>query len=114
MSKYTEGDIVSGKVTGIEDYGIFLSFDDGSSGLVHISEISSNFVKDINDYAMIGDEITVKILSVEDDNHYKLSIKALSSSTKKNVDTHIKETTNGFETLRTKLEEWVQDFDSKN
>ena len=114
MSKYIEGDIVCGKVTGIEDYGIFLSFDDGSSGLVHISEISSDFVNDISDYARIGDEMSVKVLSVEDENHYKLSIKALLSSSKNNIDTRIKETKNGFETLRVKLNEWVQEFDSKN
>lgn len=114
MSKYFDGDTVCGKVTGIEEYGIFLSFDDGSSGLVHISEISDNFVKDINDYAKIGDDITVKVLSVEDDNHYKLSIKALCSLEKNNMDKYIKETSNGFETLRTKLDEWVNEFDLKN
>lgn len=114
MSKYIEGDTVCGKVTGIEDYGIFLSFEDGSSGLVHISEISDNFVKDINDYAKIGDDITVKVLSVEDDNHYKLSIKALCPSEEINTDGYIKETSKGFETLKTKLGEWVSEFDLKN
>jgi len=114
MTKYTNGEIVSGKVTGIEDYGIFLSFDDGSSGLIHISEISDDFVKDINDYAKIGDYISVKVLSVDSNSHYKLSIKALSSNLNKNKHCHINETPSGFETLKVKLDEWVRDFDSKN
>ncbi len=114
MVKYIDGDIVKGKVTGIENYGIFLSFDDGSSGLVHISEISDGFVKNVNEYANIGDYISVKVLSVESDSHYKLSIKALSSKLNKNKHCHINETTSGFENLRIKLNEWVRDFDSKN
>ena len=63
MKNYSEGDIVTGIVTGIEDYGIFLSFDNNKSGLVHISEISNSFVKNVNDYANINDSLTVKILS---------------------------------------------------
>ena len=112
MAKYLEGDIVCGKVTGIEDYGIFLSFEDGSSGLVHISEISSDFVKNINDYATIGDEINVKVLSYEHDDHYKLSIKALNSFKKNSK--YITETNSGFTNLKVQLCEWVNDFDLKN
>ena len=112
MNKYNEGDIVEGKVTGIENYGIFLSFDDGSSGLVHISEISDDFVKDVNSFAKIGDTITVKILDMQDASHYKLSIKELSEK-KHNRDNSIKETSSGFNTLKNKLNEWVDDFYKK-
>ena len=83
MKKHVEGDIITGKVTGIEDYGIFLSFDNNKSGLIHISEISDSFVKNVNDYAKINDTLTVKILSIDEDGHYKLSIKELDNSDKK-------------------------------
>ena len=45
MNQYKKGEIVTGCVTGIEKYGIFVSLDDYYSGLIHISEISDFFVK---------------------------------------------------------------------
>ena len=104
---YHEGDIVKGVVTGVEDYGIFLSFDDNKSGLVHISEISDSFVKNVSDYAKINDEITVKVLSVDEDGHYKLSIKDLEGP--KNGNHRIIETDKGFDTLREKLPGWIEE-----
>ena len=67
MGIYKAGDIVEGIVTGINDYGFFVSFDDGYSGLVHISEISNGFVKDITNYVCLNDKISVEVISVEDD-----------------------------------------------
>ena len=76
MSKYRKGNIVKATVTGIESYGVFVSFDEYYTGLIHISEISNNFVKDITDYVNIGDVISVKILEIDDEEgHLKLSIK---------------------------------------
>ena len=51
------GDIIEVTVTGIENYGIFVSVNDEYTGLIHISEIDNNFVKDINDYVKIGEKI---------------------------------------------------------
>ena len=56
-NKYAIGKIVTGKVTGIEKYGIFVNLDDYYSGLVHISEISDSFVRNIDDYVNIGEYI---------------------------------------------------------
>ena len=50
MGKYKVNDIVEGLVTGITEYGIFVSLDEYYSGLIHISEISDNFVRDINNF----------------------------------------------------------------
>ena len=49
MPKYKVGSIVEGTVTGIENYGVFVSLDEFYNGLIHISEISHGFVKNIND-----------------------------------------------------------------
>ena len=114
MSKFNEGDIIEGKVTGIESYGIFLSFDDGSSGLVHISEVSNDFVKDLKDYAKIGDTLSVKVLDMQDSEHYKLSLKALHDESDKKDSRLIRETKTGFDTLKIKLNDWVNEFDTKN
>lgn len=108
MATFHEGDIVTGTVTGIEDYGIFLSFEDNQSGLIHISEISDSFVKNVNDYAKINDSITVKILSAEEGGHYKLSLKELNPSSKGNAHS-IVETKTGFSTLKEILPTWIQE-----
>ena len=108
MAVYHEGDVVTGTVTGVEEYGIFLSFEDNQSGLIHISEISDSFVKNVNDYAKINDKLTAKILSVDEDGHFKLSIKELDGDEKKNSN-HIIETNMAFSTLKEKLPEWIDE-----
>ena len=77
MKKYYPGNIVEGKVVGIKPYGIFVSLDEKTVGLVHISEISENFVEDINKYVKVGDVLKTKILDIDyDENRAKLSLKA--------------------------------------
>lgn len=57
---------VSGKVTGITNFGAFVDIGDGQTGLVHISEISDQFIKDIHDVLSVGDEVTVKVMTIKD------------------------------------------------
>ena len=57
MSKYEKGEIVLGCVTGIEKYGIFVNLDEYYSGLIHISEVSSSFVRYIHDFVKLGETI---------------------------------------------------------
>ena len=59
------GKILKGKVTGITNFGAFVELECGGSGLVHISEISNDYVKDINDHIKVGDEVEVKVLPNE-------------------------------------------------
>lgn len=66
---------LSGKVSGITDFGAFVDLGDKKTGLVHISEVSNTFVKDIHEVLSVGDEVTVKVLSVSDDGKIGLSIK---------------------------------------
>ncbi|HLS08093.1 S1 domain-containing RNA-binding protein [Lentibacillus sp.] len=69
------GSKLQGKVTGITNFGAFVEIEEGKTGLVHISEVADNYVKDINDYLSVGDEVTVKVLNVQDDGKIGLSIK---------------------------------------
>jgi S1 RNA binding domain protein len=62
-------------VTGITNFGAFVELPGGSTGLVHISEVADNYVKDINDHLKVGDEVTVKVINVENDGKIGLSIK---------------------------------------
>lgn len=69
------GSKLQGKVTGITNFGAFVELPGGSTGLVHISEVADNYVKDINDHLKVGDEVTVKVINVENDGKIGLSIK---------------------------------------
>ena len=69
------GQKVPGKVTGITNFGAFVDLGDNQTGLVHISEVSNKYVKDIHDVLTVGDEVTVKVLSVGDDGKIGLSIR---------------------------------------
>lgn len=69
------GSKLQGKVTGITNFGAFVELPEGSTGLVHISEVADNYVKDINEFLKVGDEVTVKVLNVEKDGKIGLSIK---------------------------------------
>ncbi|KRK99349.1 hypothetical protein FD04_GL002339 [Secundilactobacillus odoratitofui DSM 19909 = JCM 15043] len=66
---------VAGKVSGITNFGAFIDLGDHKTGLVHISEVSDGFVKDIHDVLSVGDEVTVKVLSIGDDGKIALSIR---------------------------------------
>ncbi len=106
--KYKNGNIVTGCVTGIEKYGIFVSLDNYYSGLIHISEVSNSFVRNINDYVNIGETINVKILDVNDnDFHLKLSIKDIDYRINKKKKSKIVEVGTGFKCLEESLDNWI-------
>ncbi|HLQ95678.1 MAG TPA: S1 domain-containing RNA-binding protein [Pseudogracilibacillus sp.] len=69
------GSKLQGKVTGITNFGAFVEIEKGTTGLVHISEVADSYVKDINEHLTVGDEVTVKVINVEDDGKIGLSIK---------------------------------------
>lgn len=70
-----EGKILTGKVTGITNFGAFVELEGGVTGLVHISEISTSYVKDINDHVKVGDVVDVKVLPPDKKGKIGLSIK---------------------------------------
>ena len=74
MAKFRKGKLTRVTVTGMESYGVFVSCEDYYTGLIHISEISNGFVKNITDFVNIGDVIYAEILDIDDyDGHLKLS-----------------------------------------
>ncbi len=68
------GQIVEGKVTGLTSFGAFVSLPEGKSGMVHISEVSNEFVKEIKDHLTEGQVVKVKIIGIND-GKISLSIK---------------------------------------
>lgn len=108
MKKYEEGELIKGQVTGIEKYGIFVNLGD-YNGLIHISEISDGYVRNINDYVKIGEEIMVKVIDENDKKHHvRLSIKNVEYKIKKNEIHKITETQHGFKTLDIMLKKWTE------
>jgi len=110
MTKYKSGSIVTGTITGIEKYGVFVNLDDYYSGLIHISELSYDFVKDVNDYVNLGDTIKAKVMEVDEETfHVKLSIKDIDHKHKIKKKTPIKEIGSGFEILANHLDGWIEE-----
>jgi Predicted RNA binding protein (contains ribosomal protein S1 domain) len=66
---------LEGKVTGITHFGAFVDLSGGVTGLVHISEIADNYVKDVKDHLKIDDIVKVKVINVDKDGKIGLSIK---------------------------------------
>lgn len=72
------GDIFEGTVTGVMPFGAFVEFGDKQSGMVHISEVASDYVENINDHIKKGDKIKVKIIKIEGNGKISLSIKRVN------------------------------------
>lgn len=107
MLKYKVGDIIKCKVTGISLYGFFVCVDD-YTGLCHISEISSDFVADINDFVHIGENIYAQVLDInEETKQIKISIKDIYYKIEN--DGRIIETRKGFLTLKNVLPIWINE-----
>lgn len=106
--EYKKGTYVIGTVTGIEKYGIFIKLDDEYNGLIHISEIAKTYIKNINKYVSVGDQIKVKIIGIDEKNkHLKLSIKNFNYRNLNNNRIKIEETKTGFKPLQEKLYSWI-------
>lgn len=119
------GVITEGKVTGIAKFGAFVALSDGKSGLVHISEVSTGFVTDINEHLKVGDEVKVKVVSVDDKGRINLSIRQAMPKSEHPArpvqNTYRPESRSDFAPVETKgpasfedmLQKFKQDSDSK-
>ena len=120
MAKKIEvGDVLTGKVTGIQPYGAFVALDEQTQGLVHISEITYGFVKDVNEFLSVGEEIQVKVLDVDaEQKKISLSIRELQEVPhhrkrdpypRKSLQDRVDEVdADGFKILKNKLQDWIE------
>lgn len=111
--KYVSGQIVEGVVTGIQPYGAFVHIDDETSGLIHISEISDFFVRDVNLFIQVGDRIRVKIIDV-DGHQLRLSMKALRHTSNRKERMYRQQkllppNEIGFNSIEVMLGQWVKE-----
>lgn len=70
-----KGAVLTGKVTGITKFGAFVQLAPGKSGLVYISEIANTFVTNVADFLSVGQEVQVKVISIDENGRINLSIK---------------------------------------
>ncbi|WP_059103677.1 S1 domain-containing post-transcriptional regulator GSP13 [Shouchella shacheensis] len=122
MSNYEVGSIIEGKVTGIKPFGAFVAIDEKKQGLVHISEVAHGYVKDIQDVLTVGDEVKVKIMSIDEESgKISLSIRATQEAparpaTKPRSGGYAggrkpqaaQKQQQGFNTLEDKLKDWLK------
>ena len=108
------GDILIGTVSKVRPYAAFLSFEEGVNGLLHISEINGGFIRDIEKYVSIGDEIKVKVIDIDATNGFlRVSIKDLPEEER--YSTHINREKvsviakdDEFETIKESLPKWIE------
>ncbi|GAK08588.1 general stress protein 13 [Geomicrobium sp. JCM 19038] len=97
VTQYEVGSIVEGKITGLKPFGAFVALDEKNQGLVHISEVAHGYVKDINEVLSVGEEVKVKVKSVDSDSgKISLSIRATQPALKglsKEANVHVTITT---------------------
>jgi|SRR5690606_6247684 len=100
-----KGDRILVKITGIQPYGVFVEYEN-YQGLIHISEVSDHFVKEIDKLFTVGEMIYATVLEIdEDSNKLQLSYKAaqkIHPRVAKQVDIKI-----GFRSIEKKLKEWI-------
>ena len=104
-------EVVKVTITGIQKYGAFASLENNDyNGLIHISEISYGYVKNIHDFMNVGDLIYAEVLNIDDDSkQIKLSIKDIDYKKDGIKLKRMAETKNGFAPLRDNLDNWIND-----
>lgn len=103
-----KGDIVTGKITAIKPYGAFVRIGEDTDGLIHISEISEGFVRNIEDFVAVGDEVSLEVLGISEDRKVSLSYKRVNKQRKKRW---VKiELQSGFAPLEKMLPEWIKAY----
>ena len=112
---YNEGDIIEGTITRVVNYGVFLIFDHDIEGLLHISEITDNFVYNIGKMMKVGTTKKVKVMEVNPTNGFlKVSLKKVNKEDLESlkVDGKIRTPVDNnevdFTKLGEKMEEWTK------
>ncbi len=78
--KYAVGNVVTGKVMRMSDFGAFVELEDGIDALLHVSQISREHIEKPSDVLKVGDEVTAKVVDFNlDDHRVSISIKALTA-----------------------------------
>jgi len=109
------GDLIIGEITQVRPYALFLTFEDGKQGLLHISEISNLYIRDIEKYGTVGDKLRVKVLEIDPNNGFlRVSLKQVSedmaySTHEESRKNKVVTDENEFKTLKDNLPKWIEE-----
>lgn len=109
------GKVVEGTVTGITNFGAFVQLPEGKSGLVHISEVSHDYVESISDYLKKGEKVKVKVLSINNDGKISLSMRQAQPKTRQpeQLDWNSPDTIQKGMSFEDKLNQYLKDSGEK-
>lgn len=116
--RYKIGDVIFGKVTGIQTYGIFVALDKNTQGLIHISECKHGYVDDLENLVKIDEEVEAKIIDIDEyTGKISLSLRALDPLP---LPAHLPRKKHkrrryspqiGFQPLQDQMPHWVKEFE---
>lgn len=114
---YKIGDVICGKVTGIQTYGIFVALDKNTQGLIHISECKHGYVDDLETIIQVNEEVEAKIIDIDEyTGKISLSLRAME---KLPLPVHLPRKKHkrrryspqiGFQPLRDQMPHWIEEF----
>ncbi|RQD67654.1 MAG: S1 RNA-binding domain-containing protein [Tindallia sp. MSAO_Bac2] len=111
------GKIIEGTVAGITNFGAFIDLGEGKTGLVHISEVADDYVKNIRDYITDKQKVKVKVLSINNDGKISLSIRQAQEKKKSTAPTELQWSSPAKssqpESLEDKISQFMKDSDEK-
>ncbi|MCK9444253.1 MAG: S1 RNA-binding domain-containing protein [Tissierellaceae bacterium] len=107
------GEVVDGTVTGLTNFGAFVQLPEGKSGLVHISEISHEYVEKVTDCLKKGQRVKVKILSITDEGKISLSIRQAKSKNSQPDEYEWKDDKQKYMSFEDKLNKFLKDSNEK-
>lgn len=112
--KYKIGMVLSGTITGLQPYGAFVSLDEETQGLIHVSEVQAGFTKNIHGLLTVGQKVTVQVIDV-DEYSQKISLSLRTLEDKVHSVNHRRKNILririkiGFATLDKELPEWIDE-----
>ncbi|SFH79858.1 S1 RNA binding domain protein [Tindallia magadiensis] len=111
------GKIIEGTVAGITNFGAFIDLGEGKTGLVHISEVADDYVKDIREFIKDKQKVKVKVLSINDDGKISLSIRQAQEKKKSTAPSELEwsspSKTSQPESLEDKISKFMKDSEEK-
>lgn len=107
------GQVVDGVVSNLTKFGAFINLPEDKSGLVHISEISDSYVENVSDFLKKGQQVKVKILSLDDRGKIALSIKQAQKKTSKPAEVDFSRRNDEELSFEDRLSKFLKDSNEK-
>lgn len=114
--RYKIGEVLQGKISGIQPYGAFVTLDEETQGLIHISEIRHGYVSKIDDYVKVDEMVDVMVLDIDEySQQISLSLRALQETTyhpfsnRRYIKRYGRRTGRGFETIHDSMPSWIEE-----